>query len=176
MSIPKGFKHSEETKKKIKAKSFLALNPEKRFSWKGKKLSSEHIKKLSLYKIGHNKGGSLPEETKVKIGNSLRGEKSHFWISDRSKLKRYEDRRNDSDYKSWRSQVYARDGWKCRIGNSDCEGHIEAHHILGWKEHPELRYDVNNGITLCHTHHPIKKSKVLEMSIYFKELININHE
>jgi hypothetical protein len=26
---------------------------------------------------------------------------------------------------------------------------INAHHIWPWAEHPELRYDVSNGVTLC---------------------------
>jgi hypothetical protein len=29
------------------------------------------------------------------------------------------------------------------------EGEMQAHHIKPWKHHPELRYDVANGLTVC---------------------------
>lgn len=51
------------------------------------------------------------------------------------------------DYVEWRTSVFTRDGYQCRI----CEnkGYIEAHHIIPWANAPALRYNPNNGITLC---------------------------
>jgi hypothetical protein len=49
---------------------------------------------------------------------------------------------------------YRRDGFGCKINNQSCNGRMEAHHILSWRGHPELRYELNNGITLCHYHRP----------------------
>jgi hypothetical protein len=76
----------------------------------------------------------------------------HLWIKDRTQLKRYDndakDRRSYA-YTDWRKNVWTRDNWKCKINNQDCKGQILAHHILGWKQYPELRYNINNGITLC---------------------------
>lgn len=47
---------------------------------------------------------------------------------------------------AWSSLVKLRDG-KCTQCSSVHELH--AHHIKQYKSHPELRYDVSNGITLC---------------------------
>lgn len=120
-------------------------------------------------RLGHL-GKIMREETKRKIGDAHRGEKSFMWIKDRSLLKKH-DRRSDSAYKEWRKNVYQRDGWKCRISNPDCEGRIEAHHILGWTKYPELRYQINNGITLCHAHHPRKKVDEAKLSPFFQKLV-----
>jgi len=46
----------------------------------------------------------------------------------------------------WRKNVLARDQ-KCVICGG--EKHLEAHHIFGYKGYPELRDNVDNGITLC---------------------------
>lgn len=53
----------------------------------------------------------------------------------------------------------------------NCKGRLEAHHILSWKDYPELRYDINNGITLCHAHHPRKRDEEAELSPYFQSLV-----
>jgi len=63
--------------------------------------------------------------------------------------------------------VKGRDGWKCKIANADCDGKIEAHHILSWRDYPELRYQPNNGITLCHAHHPRKRVDEAKLLPYF---------
>lgn len=49
--------------------------------------------------------------------------------------------------KEWSLAVRARDGHKC----VDCgkTGKLHAHHVKPWKTHPELRFDVENGKTLC---------------------------
>jgi 5-methylcytosine-specific restriction endonuclease McrA len=47
---------------------------------------------------------------------------------------------------AWSSLVKLRDG-KCKECGSVYDLH--AHHIKQYKSHPELRHDVNNGITLC---------------------------
>ena len=55
---------------------------------------------------------------------------------------------NSRAYRRWRYLVFKRDRFKCQM--PDCTGKpIEAHHIVRWADSPKLRYDVNNGITLC---------------------------
>ena len=52
----------------------------------------------------------------------------------------------------WSADVISRDGGKCqRCGATGVELH--AHHIKPWKDNPEARWDVSNGITLCHRCH-----------------------
>lgn len=103
-------------------------------------------------------------------GRFFSGEKSCHYKKDRDTLVKKQER-NDSAYKEWRKQVWLRDNFKCKIANPDCSGRIEAHHILGWSSHPELRYQVNNGITLCHAHHPRKRGDELKLSPYFQYLV-----
>ena len=66
-----------------------------------------------------------------------------------------EDRaaRTGRDNKSaeWRLSVYRRDGFKCQVCRES--GVLNAHHLDGWAWCVEKRYDINNGITLCETHH-----------------------
>jgi len=102
------------------------------------------------------------------------GENSPVWVKDRTKLKKSGDTNKDrrsSAYVIWRTSVYRRDGFKCRIDNQNCSGRIEAHHILGFTEHIELRYEINNGITLCHFHHPRKRDEEVKLSPFFQEMV-----
>lgn len=43
--------------------------------------------------------------------------------------------------------------------------------FIGFTKFPELRHDINNGITLCHFHHPRKREDEINLSPYFKELV-----
>ncbi len=120
---------------------------------KGKHHKPESLKKMSESKMGQNSG---PDH--------------YRYISDRSKLNKT-NIRGDSGYTEWRKQVWLRDNFTCKIANPNCQGRLEAHHILGWKEYPELRYEINNGITLCHAHHPHKRDDAAKLSPYFSELV-----
>ena len=113
---------------------------------------------------------AMSESWKKNIGDGHRGVKNYRWIVDRTQIKRQEDR-NNPEYKQWRVKVWGRDNFTCCIKNSDCKGKIEAHHILSWSEYPELRYEVNNGITVCHFHHPRKKMEEKSMIPTFNELV-----
>lgn len=55
--------------------------------------------------------------------------------------------RNMPQYIEWRKSVFERDGYACQdCGSKD---RINAHHIKTWSGHPELRFDVDNGKTVC---------------------------
>lgn len=139
---------------------------------KGGKQSKEHIAK----RVQKNIGQKRSEETRERMSKVHTGEKSSQWIFDRSQVKD-QDRHIGSAYNHWRKTCKERDGKKCKIRNKDCKGQLEIHHILGWKDHPELRYEVNNGITLCHFHHPTKREEERRLSPYFMELISTqNHD
>jgi hypothetical protein len=61
--------------------------------------------------------------------------------------------RKTIEWKTWRKQVYERDNYTCQIcGNkSKKDGSIELHphHIKSYKDFHSLRFDINNGQTLC---------------------------
>lgn len=166
LSVAKiGKRMSQETKDKIGRASKIKMLGNKNTLGKSWKLSPEIL-------INGNKGWFKKGEQGNQLGKhfNLR-EKNPNWIFDRTLLKKKEQR-NDPAYKEWRANVWKRDGWKCKIFNRDCNGRIEAHHILEWKDFPELRYEVNNGITLCHAHHPRKKAEVQRLIPTFKELVS----
>ena len=61
--------------------------------------------------------------------------------------------RSTIDYIRWRSSVYVRDQYTCQkcgahTGNGKAVT-LNAHHIRNWRDNEDLRYDINNGITLC---------------------------
>lgn len=157
-------KISENMKKRVGV-----LNP--RF---GKPLSEESKAKISASNLGKHIGFKHTEETKRKISKSSAGSNSHNWIADRSKLAKLtngNEYRNSPAYKEWSRSVKNRDGWKCKISNGDCSGKVVAHHILSWRDYVELRYEVNNGITLCRKHHPLKRDEENKLSPYFQKLV-----
>jgi 5-methylcytosine-specific restriction endonuclease McrA len=60
--------------------------------------------------------------------------------------------RTGKRYVSWQTAVFSRDRNTCQqCGAQGVELH--AHHIKPWEKFPELRFDVSNGITLCHSCH-----------------------
>lgn len=70
------------------------------------------------------------------------GPEHHNWRPDARR------RNRGGPHKRWRDAVIARDGATCtRCVAQGVEVH--AHHIKPYKEYPELRFDVDNGMTLC---------------------------
>lgn len=137
--------------------------------FKGKKHTEETKQKISKTKKGSipwNKFGLGYEKMKERMS----GANNPAWIEDRNALAKKQIR-NDYSYIDWRRNVWLRDNFKCRIANQNCNGRIEAHHILGWTLYPELRYEINNGITLCHAHHPRKRVEEQQLALMFQELI-----
>lgn len=109
------------------------------------------------------------EEVKRRISETHTGPNHYRWSTNREEVR--QDRRSDGEYKQWRKNVYKRDEYKCKIANLDCSGKIEAHHILSWKEFKELRYEINNGITLCRAHHPRGRVQEKKKADYLQSLI-----
>jgi hypothetical protein len=112
----------------------------------GKKFSKEHIKKLSISHLGHKP--SL--EQRIQQSNRLKGEKSHLWkggiTPENTKIRR------SIELRLWREAVFARDNWTCqKYKIRGC--HLVAHHINNFSEYPELRFAIDNGITLSEKAH-----------------------
>lgn len=60
---------------------------------------------------------------------------------------------NDPVYKNWRIKVYKRDDFKCQMPGCKSKKRLNAHHIQKWASASALRFDVDNGITLCYWCH-----------------------
>lgn len=56
------------------------------------------------------------------------------------------------EYKEWKISVFKRDKYICQCCKNKSKK-IQAHHILSFSQYPELRLDINNGITLCEDCH-----------------------
>ena len=62
--------------------------------------------------------------------------------------------RRSLEYRDWRFAVYKRDDYTCNCCKKKLRsGNIVAHHIKGFSEFEELRFDIVNGITLCRSCH-----------------------
>src|SRR3990167_202877 len=140
--------------------------------WENEKTLATQFKKgQSASPATQFKKGCVPSPLALEKNRARVKEKHPAWIVDRTQLKKSpEDSRyrNSPAHKEWSRNVKNRDGWKCRIADNNCNGKLVAHHILSWSKFPELRYQVNNGITLCQAHHPLKRDEEAKLSPYFQ--------
>ena len=60
---------------------------------------------------------------------------------------------DNPEYKKWRATVRRRDGYICQMPSCSSKKALKVHHILTWAKYPSMRYDPNNGITLCRRCH-----------------------
>lgn len=123
--------------------------------WLGKKQPIEMIKKRAE-KLKGNKsrtGQKTPIETLRKQIEAHKGNKTNFWKG--GKMKNYpvlEQIRKSSEYKLWRKAIFERDNFICqKYGIKG--GKLVAHHINNFADFSELRFAINNGITLSKKAH-----------------------
>ncbi len=106
-------------------------------------LSEETIKKMSDAHIG-------------KLGEMASNWKGGFKNED------YRIRRR-KEYTDWRKSVFERDNYVCQ--QCGIRGkYLNAHHKKSFKNYPELRYDLNNGITLCLECHKLEHKKMRSLN------------
>ena len=152
-----GKKHSKETKQKIRLATFIQFKKgmplETKRKMKIAKLGSHRSKETKI-KISNSLKGikkkPMSEKTKEKLSNLNKGEKSHLWkggITEKN-LKI----RNSIEMRLWREDVFERDNWTCQKTKIK-GGKLCSHHIQNFAEFPELRFEVDNGITLSEKSH-----------------------
>lgn len=115
----------------------------------------EHIGWETEFKKGHKLRVGLKHsnESKEKMSESHIGlhvgEKSGTWKGGITPINK--KIRTSIEFKEWRQSVFEKDKFTCR----DCgkKGYLEAHHIKGFAKFPKLRFDIDNGITLCEECH-----------------------
>ena len=128
--------------------------------------SGQHISSETEFKKGEQKSLAWLEKQRARTGD-----RNPAWKGGLEFRKPSEKKHESSRYMGWMFSVKNRDRWKCRIENAGCHGKLEAHHILNWVDYPELRYEVNNGITLCHAHHPRKWAEEEKLIPFFNALV-----
>lgn len=98
-------------------------------------------------------------------GQKVAGAKSNLW---KGGITRLYNSRMTPEYKEWRISVFRRDNFTCQMCFSIGKN-LQANHIKKWSDYPELRFVVNNGITLCKDcHHRITRHEDLwEMNFRF---------
>lgn len=90
--------------------------------------------------------------------------------------------RSTYEYRYWRKSVFERDLYTCQCcGDKSKKGNkveLNAHHIKNWKDNEDLRYDIDNGITLCdkcHTKFHSEYGKKNNTEQQLKEFLSSNN-
>jgi 5-methylcytosine-specific restriction endonuclease McrA len=79
---------------------------------------------------------------------------------------------NDEAYSEFRRAVLKRDGRKCQMPDCGSKKKLNVHHIRRWADAASLRFEPNNGITLCHYCHKSISGQELHYEPLFMEIIN----
>lgn len=99
-----------------------------------------------------NIGRKLTEEHRRKVGAAHKGSKSHLWKGGITPVN--VSIRSSVDYKLWREAVFKRDDFTCQFCKK--KGiYVQADHIKPFAYFPELRFELNNGRTLCRECHKL---------------------
>ena len=77
----------------------------------------------------------------------------------------------DPQYKKWRKLVYQRDKYQCQWPGCSLKNKLNAHHIKKWSDYPGLRFNIDNGITLCRDHHNMIKNMEENYEQFFFKII-----
>lgn len=86
---------------------------------------------------------------------------------------------NSGEYNEWRKMVYERDNYTCQKCGDNSGNNLIPHHLEGFADYPKLRFDINNGITLCkncHTYFHSKYSTHHNTKEQLKEFLNENQD
>jgi hypothetical protein len=138
----KPYQMNDEIKRKIsnslKGKYFPPKNP------------TEKSRKISLALTGKK----MSEERRLKMIAGLTGRPNLKARKLVHKIDESKVWRSRIEYRLWREAVFARDNWTCQnCGQRGKELH--PHHTQNFSQFQELRFAIDNGITLCKNCHKL---------------------
>lgn len=157
----KGIPKTEEHKRKISESQRGKERPE----LIGRPVSEETREKIRIANTGRIRsieskeknrqahlGKKASIETRRKMSESSKGDKCYLWKGGINKIN--DDIRKSTSYLYWRKECLFRDNFTCqKTGISG--GDLAVHHINNFADFPELRFDINNGITLSKNEHKL---------------------
>lgn len=112
--------------------------------WRIRSLESKN--KISVA----NKWKKRTEEAKIKISNANKWDKNpnwNWWITKESmKI------RSSMEWNLWRMSIFCRDCYICQKCKKQWWS-LNAHHINNFSDFPELRFAIDNWVTLCNKCH-----------------------
>ncbi len=119
---------------------------------KGKKHSFKTILKMRRAHKGkqYTLGFHPSIDTRKKLSKAHKGKKHYNWkggITKKSALIR-----RSLEIRIWRESIFRRDNYTCQKYKKR-GGVIHAHHIQNFAQYPNLRFNIDNGITLSRKAH-----------------------
>lgn len=138
----RGYKHTEQAKKNMS------------LGKRGQIFSLEHKINLSKAQTGKRQSKETIEKRKKSLP---RGEKHHAWVKEKTPEDRALDKRRGRhvpEFRTWSEHVKQRDNYTCQISGK-IGGELTSHHLNGWKNFPEQRFDISNGITISEQYHDL---------------------
>ena len=102
--------------------------------------------KVKLKKGLSDKGSPEYSAKLSKAQRKRKGPLAGGWIDGRTP--EYKRIRASIEFRLWREAVFERDNWICQKCNQR-GGKLHPHHIYNFTQYPKLRFNVDNGITLC---------------------------
>jgi 5-methylcytosine-specific restriction endonuclease McrA len=125
--------------------------------------------------------GCFTSEVKIKMSQRRKGiptnrggNKCHFWRGGVTPINK--KIRMSLDTRIWRESVFQRDNYTCQICKTR-GGKLQADHIKPFAIFPELRFDLENGRTLCVDCHRktdtygYKTSKTVKATDHYSKLL-----
>lgn len=164
-SVPwnKGLKYSKELKSKLNLDG-LDIGRKKGIKKPGLSKNNPMFKKEVVDKVKNNpavqknwfrkghipwtkgkKGIHFSPETEFKEGVTT-GESHPSWKGGITPINKRI--RSSNRFKNWRRKIFERDNYTCQMCKKRGEK-LHANHIKKFSEYKALRFDINNGITLC---------------------------
>lgn len=99
--------------------------------------------------------------------DGIRNVKHYNWQGGVTPLRR--KLRQSPQMRKWRKNVFTRDGFACHICRHRGKG-LQAHHRKSWSLYPLLRYELDNGITLCKKCHTVIHVLLRKLDSDYEEL------